>query len=318
MVAEGEPAGCDPARGECVAIACGGAEVVVAPHVGGAIAAFRWRGSDVLRPAEPGALGRGDVRGLACYPLVPYSNRIAGACLQWGGTTWPLARNFGAHPHSIHGLGWQRAWQVIEHDATRVRLQLAHGAATAEERADWPWAFVAEQALGVATAGAGVVLTATLTITSEAREPFPFGLGWHPYFPCDAATLLGFRAAGVWLNDATQLPVERVAVPSAWCFDPPAPVEGVALDQVFDGWPGTATLEDPGQRRHVRIDADEACRHLVVYAPPGRGFVAVEPVTHQTDAFNRAAAGAPDTGTRILAPGQSFSCTMRLTVHPLD
>jgi aldose 1-epimerase len=55
-----------------------------------------------------------------------------------------------------------------------------------------------------------------------------------------------------------------------------------------------------------------------VYAPPGRGFVAVEPVTHQTDAFNRAAAGAPDTGTRILAPGQSFSCTMRLTVHPLD
>jgi len=31
-----------------------------------------------------------------------------------------------------------------------------------------------------------------------------------------------------------------------------------------------------------------------------------------TDAFNRAARGERGTGTRILPPGASFSCTMRL------
>jgi galactose mutarotase-like enzyme len=35
-----------------------------------------------------------------------------------------------------------------------------------------------------------------------------------------------------------------------------------------------------------------------------------------TDAFNRAAAGQPDTGTRLLAPGATFSCTMRISVSP--
>jgi aldose 1-epimerase len=52
----------------------------------------------------------------------------------------------------------------------------------------------------------------------------------------------------------------------------------------------------------------------VVYVPAERNFLAIEPVTHQTDAFNRAAAGAADTGMRILEPNQGFSCTMRLTV----
>jgi aldose 1-epimerase len=272
---------------------------------------------NVLRPPEAGAVERGDVRGLACYPLVPYSNRIASACLHWAGNTFELARNFGEHPNSIHGLGWQRAWQVIEHRATHLRLRLVHAAQTGAERADWPWAFAAEQAFSLAARQGGIVLTATMTIASHAREAFPFGLGWHPYFPCDGATLLGLHATSVWRNDATQLPVACVPVPAEWRFDPAAPIDGVALDQVFDGWTGTATLEQPQQRLHVRLDADHACRHVVVYAPPGRGFVAVEPVTHRTDAFNQCAAGAPDTGTRVLAPGQSFSCTMRLTVHPL-
>ena len=33
-----------------------------------------------------------------------------------------------------------------------------------------------------------------------------------------------------------------------------------------------------------------------------------------TDAFNRADAGEADTGTCVLAPGATFSCTMRLSV----
>jgi galactose mutarotase-like enzyme len=46
-------------------------------------------------------------------------------------------------------------------------------------------------------------------------------------------------------------------------------------------------------------------------------FIAVEPVTHMTDAFNRAAAGRPDTGTQLLAPRTAFSCTMRFSIVPI-
>jgi galactose mutarotase-like enzyme len=44
--------------------------------------------------------------------------------------------------------------------------------------------------------------------------------------------------------------------------------------------------------------------------------LAVEPVTHMPDAFNRATAGGRATGTRLLAPGDTFSCTMRISISP--
>jgi hypothetical protein len=38
-------------------------------------------------------------------------------------------------------------------------------------------------------------------------------------------------------------------------------------------------------------------------------------VTHMTDAFNRAEIGESGTGTRILAGGAAFSCTMRISAY---
>ena len=296
-----------------VELACPGARVRLAPGIGGAIAAFRCGDADVLRPSPDAALAAGDVRALACYPLVPYSNRIADARLTFAGRQYVLARNFGDHPHAIHGVGWQRPWSVVDRQAGDALLELRHAAADADERAAWPWPFVATQRFSLRPHAGGATLVVRLALRNVGPDAFPFGLGWHPYFPRVPGTRLGFHAESVWLNGPTQLPKTRTAIPSAWRFDPPAPVAAV-LDQVFNGWDGAATLDQPGGP-HLNLAADRACGHLVVYAPEDRHFLAVEPVTHETDAFNRSAAGAADTGTRVLRPGGAFSCTMRLIVH---
>jgi len=294
-------------------LAAGDARLVVTPAIGGAIAAFTWRGRDVLRPATPEALAAGDVRGLASYPLVPYSNRIAEARLTFAGRAHALARNFGDHPNAIHGVGWQRAWSVLAHEERRVHLALAHDARGDAQRA-WPWPFHATQTLALAAHDDGaVVLQATLTLASRADEPFPFGLGWHPYFVKAADARLRFRASSVWRNGPTGLPVAREPLPAQWRFEPARALEGLVLDQVFNDWDGRAELTSPGAPR-VTLQADRACGRLVVYAPAGRDFVCLEPVTHETDSFNRAAEGAVNTGMRVLGPGEAFSCTMRLAV----
>jgi aldose 1-epimerase len=87
---------------------------------------------------------------------------------------------------------------------------------------------------------------------------------------------------------------------------------------VFTGWRGEATIRDSVPGVDVRIAADRACGFVVVYVPAGRDFLAIEPVTHMTDAFNRAARGARDTGVRTLRPGATFSVTMRIFVRPLS
>jgi aldose 1-epimerase len=289
------------------------ARVTLLPAAGGAIAAFEWRGRDVLRRMPADAQAAGNVRLAACYPLVPYSNRIRDARLRFGGVDHALARNFGNHPHAIHGVGWQRAWRLERASVSSAVMTLDHGAVGDDARG-WPWPFRATQSFDLAAHAETVSLVATLTIVNAGDAPFPFGLGWHPFFPRDASTTLRFDAREVWRNDATQLPVERVAAAGPWNFAAPRDPGDATIDNVFGGWGGAATIHSPARALTATVAADHACDRVVVYAPTARDFIAVEPVTHETDAFNRAEAGARATGARVLRPGAAFSCTMRIGV----
>jgi aldose 1-epimerase len=289
----------------------GPARLTLAPDVGGAIAAYEWNGKPILRPTPGEALAAGDVRLFSSYPLIPFSNRIADATLRWGGEAYPLQRFLTGETHAIHGNGWRRAWSVVAQAPTCATLELLHDAA-GENAREWPFPYRARQAFELAPDA----LTLTLTISNTGDASFPFGLGWHPFFPRNAATVLGFVAGGVWQTDPTHLPTRLDPVPPAWNFSAPRPIAVTTLDNCFAGWRPPATLRWPDRGLSAAISADAACQYLIVFIPPGRDFLAVEPVTNMTDAFNRAAAGQPDTGTRLLAPGATFSCTMRISVSP--
>ena len=100
----------------------GGLRLALRPDLGGAIAGLWFDGVPVLRSCEPQDL-RG-ARESACFPLVPYSNRIALRQFSWAGRSYTLAAN-SDEPHNLHGTGWLDAWQVLESSASRVTLQLS-------------------------------------------------------------------------------------------------------------------------------------------------------------------------------------------------
>ena len=299
---------------ESVSLAAGGARVELAPDIGGAIAGFTFRGRDVLRPTTAAARADRCVRGHACYPLVPYSNRIAQGELTFGGRAHALARNFGDHPHAIHGVGWQRPWRVVDCDTASALIAFEHDACGDHFHA-WPWPFAAWQSFALIADDAAATLTLRIGLRNTGSEAFPFGLGWHPYFPRDAATVLGFTARALWETDPTCLPTALVAPTGQRCFAPPRAIGTTRLDNVYTGWDGRATLADAMRGHAVDIEADGACPYLVVFIAASGDYLAVEPVTQMTDAFNRAARGERDTGTRFLEPGAAFSCTMRISVR---
>lgn len=289
----------------------GPSRMMLAPQIGGAIAAYEWNGEPLLRPTPEAALAAGDVGSFAAYPLLPFSNRIAGARLHWNQAVYPLRRYLAGEPHAIHGNGWRRAWEVVERAAARATLELVH-TATGQSATEWPFAYRAQQSHELEPDALALILS----IANTDERPFPVGLGWHPFFPRNALTELRFAAAGVWQTDRTRLPTQLDPVPSRWDFATPRAIAATTLDNCFAGWRPPATVAWPDRGLSVAISADAACGYLVVFAPPDGDFVAVEPVTHMTDAFNRAAAGSPSTGTRLLAPGETFSCTMRISVAP--
>jgi aldose 1-epimerase len=246
----------------------------------------------------------GDLHGMAAFPLVPYCNRIAEGRFAWDGRDHQLARNFGDHPHAIHGVGWQRPWTVDAADATQVRLSLVHNA-QGEQSGAWPFPFIASLTYALADAG----LTITLTATNRHKLPAPMGIGMHPYFPRLPGSVLRFTATGVWRNDRNALPREHGAIPPEWDHASGVPVGRVVLDNCFTGWSGTAELGAGASR--LRIETGEDFRNLQVFTPAGADFYCVEPVSHAPDAINRPGL-PPDQAMRVLAPGETLRGTIRL------
>jgi aldose 1-epimerase len=270
----------------------------VHPELGGAIAGLWWQDQPVLR-SLPAAQLR-SARQAGCYPLVPFSNRIGHATIEWQGTQLPLVRNNGDEPHAIHGVGWQRPWSVLDADETTAMLSYEHRA-----DASWPFAFDCSHTLRL-DAGR---LELTLALTNQSPQPAPAGLGWHPWFPKRAGSHVSFAAGGRWEMGEDKLPTVRKASPGL-------DVDSATLDidHCFDGWHGLAELRDAVLRVRVRSNLSR----LVVFTQPAREEIAIEPVSHVNNAVHLYAQGAPapDLGLQVLQPGESMMAQMTIEVEP--
>ncbi|MCE7797984.1 aldose 1-epimerase [Sphingobium sufflavum] len=276
-----------------IALAAGAWRMALRPGAGGLITRLDHGDRPVLRPM---AAGQDDPLAASSFPLVPYANRIAHGRFRAQGRDHRLPRNFGDHPHSLHGLGWHRPWTVEHQDATSARFLHRH-----DGGAGWPWRYRAEQRLALGPAG----LKAQITLTNEDTEAMPAGLGFHPYFACGAETRVRFLSAAVWDADADCLPTQRLPADYFGDWTDGAPIRGDTLiDHAYDGWRGSVWIDHGDGARYHLTATGAPWLHL--YRPPGLDFFCAEPVSHGPDAINRG-------GMPLLAPGEAQVLTMRIS-----
>jgi aldose 1-epimerase len=270
--------------------------VQVLPEAGGGIAGFDWHGGNEPIPlmrrcdVPPGLPEhRIDPNRLSCYPLLPWSNRIAEGGFRVDGRWVALPRNREEEPWPIHGSGWQRAWQVESHTTSEVELSLHEFAAEA-----YCYAATLRYALR------DDALQIDLAVTNTGPEPMPFGLGVHPFFPRHDNVHLLAPASDVWLNDGrSPLPTERVAVPPDWDFRNKRALPEQGLDHAFQAWTGEATIHWPALQLGLGIKADADT--FVLYTPDGGDFFCFEPVDHPINAVHLPR-GAVAHGMTMLSP----------------
>lgn len=286
-----------------IELVAGASRLLVCPGTGGAIARFSWRGTDILRPAAQAEIAAGLVRRMACYPLVPYSNRIGGAQLRFAGQTQALRPNFAPEPHAIHGVGWQRPWAVQSQGEASLVLELHH-----VPDADWPYRFAARQTLSL---GEGR-LTAALALRNADTRAMPAGLGFHPYFPLTPEVLLETAWSGAWQTGADKLPTHWEPLAADADFRVARAVGDWTVNRCFTGWNRLARLRYRGHA--VELSASAALDRLVCYVPDSHEFIALEPASHVNNAFALAAGGESGTGMRVLAPGEAMQASMTVAV----
>jgi aldose 1-epimerase len=240
----------------------------------------------------------------ACFPLVPYVNRIRGGRFSFRGREVVLAPNMAGDPSPLHGQGWLGPWQVEQQDADRALLSFTHAAG------EWPWDYEAQQEFALDERG----LSLGLTCRNTSSEPMPCGLGQHPYFRCGPETQLDTRVTHAWTIDDQVLPVEKVVADGRFDLRERL-VCGQGLDHGFGGWDGEASMTDPGWPFELRLSSLQA-RFFQLYSPAGGGIFVAEPVSHANAALNAPEEQWDELGLRVLQPGEDMHLDMRLEVVP--
>ncbi len=273
----------------------GAMRLALRADLGGCIAGLWHHDVPVMRSTEPRLLD--SVRLAGCFPMVPYQNRLGYRRFRWHGKDYTTEPNFGASPHSLHGLGWQRPWELQSHSAFEAVLRLEHHA-----DAHWPFDFEAIQHFSLTQQA----LKAQMVLTNTGSISQPAGIGWHPYFPKRQRSRLHIELSDRWESDANELPTRKVAQPGI-----DNDVAYLAFDNCFEGWKGPARIRD----ERFSLQLSSSLPYLVVYTPPEHDFFCVEPASHVSNAIHMADPAAH--GLRSLEPGEAMEASMTLAVSVL-
>lgn len=280
----------------------------------------RDRPVDVLWAAAGFELGGERPSGSGIPLLFPFPGRIAGKTLHWEGREFPLTGDDG-RGNAIHGFVLDRPWRVIEATEKHVVGQFQASVDDAQLLEHWP----ADFRITVRYELAGTELRTTMRIENPDDRPLPCGLGTHPYF---RVPLGGTSPSAV----EVRLPVSRrwdlaEMNPTGTCSavaDAPALQAGRSFPkmQFDDVFAGLQVDADEICRAHVadresgltlQLAFDRTFRECVVYTPPHREAICIEPYTCVPNAADLRARGV-DSGLRVLAPGESFEARVDMRV----
>lgn len=279
-----------------------GLVVELLPGLGGRVYRIHYRGHDLLRTPDDTGSAEREPFWWSGFVMAPWCNRIPGARMHTPQGPVSLAANFD-DGSAIHGLVHTRGWSIDD----RHHLHLD------ADRIGVPWRYRVEAELFVG----GSTLRYTLSLRNTDTVPMPAGLGWHPWFAADRASLtVSGSPAARYRVDSRFLPVgEPIAMPPAdgRCVSlTPAPDEQRIYTRLR---PRRVLLHWLRRQLRAELSFSAAADDLVLFHSASLDAIAVEPQTHTPDGHRRAVDNQSG-GIGWLAPGQTLSVTYRLTAGP--
>jgi aldose 1-epimerase len=264
--------------------------------------------------------GRGRASGSGIPLLFPFPGRIQQGKFSWGERNYTLDANDG-QGNAIHGFVHTRPWRLLDRKPREVTGQFHAFQDDPVLRQFWP----ADFRITATYQLQGNQLAGRFLLENPDDQPLPLGFGLHPYFRLplggeDAADCqVSLPVTGEWelaelITTGTYFPLRDAGIFHHGLTSGEMHFDNVFGGLVFDGdgW-CRASIADPNSQRRLTVAWDEAFRECVVYTPPHREAICIEPYTCVPDPIRLGQSGV-NAGLRVLPPGESVTARMVLSL----
>lgn len=273
--------------------------------------------------------------------LWPFPGRVADAHYTFDGKEYQLPHNDKTGIHSIHGIVMDAKWQVdeaacsVDADGAHLVLKVGPDGVLDEWKPGYPFDF--ELTLTISLKG--YALTYHLQVENkESQTAIPFSFGLHPYFclPLSPKNLVENPAP----YNERETGLIHLPVKSQWPTDGGVPTglphptpenkdfqqwkplgselfDDMYSDVIFDNPTSkyiTAGCRTPETNLEVQVHADPVFQDWVLYTPPLRAAVAIEPYTSPPNAINMVHQYPEASHLITLPAGQKWSAEVIIQV----
>jgi len=252
--------------------------------------------------------------------LFPFAGRIPGTSFEYQGTKYELTAGDN-QGNAIHGFVMGRPWRVIEQSANSVTGEFHASRDEPALSQSWPADFRIQVTYEVARNS----LISRIVIDNPDSRPLPFAFATHAYFRLPvggegtaAATQVTVPVRDAW-ELANLIPTGRkIGIAGLESLAGGMPLGDHVFDNVFTDIPYEAgqavtRLTQPESGRSLTQSFDETFRHIVVYTPPHREAICMEPYTAIPNSLALSQQDTNlETGLRWLEPGEKYETKIEI------
>jgi len=250
--------------------------------------------------------------------LFPFPGRLRGRTYSFGGTDYHISSDDGLG-NAIHGFVLNRAWRVVSSTGDRVTGEFQASRDAPEVLDQWPSDFLIRCSYFAVDDG----IEAEYEFSNPGESELPCGFGTHAYFRVPVgmgsaeSSIVTCAVSERWSLKDMLATGEVTEVSEDEALSSGALFGNLTMDDVFSGIQflngrATATIFNSETNRKLVYTWDEACEFCVMYTPPHREAICMEPYTLVPGGL---AFESGEHGLMVLNPGESIAHKMEIRLR---
>lgn len=236
--------------------------------------------------------------------LFPFANRIKDGHYSYDQNEYQLDINHKIENNAIHGLVYDKRVKVKRKEVTEDQASITLVYTELHKSKGFPYTYNIELEYVLTEES----LALHVTVKNTDVKPFPFTIGWHPYFysPDLADSYLNFEAEKkVVMNDRMiTLGLED------YHYQQKFEIGDNQLDDCFKL--SKNVIHFVTSKYKMEMNSSTKNTFLQIYTPPDRSHIAIEPTTGISDSFNN------KIGLQVLDPNEAYRVSWNLSLRIMN
>jgi len=270
---------------------------VIALNLGASLQKLTFKNTTIIEDLLP-------LKYTETYPssiLFPFANRIKDGIYTFNKKQYQVEANHKKENNALHGFVFDKTFKILSKNVSNSEASISLEYKEFEITKGFPYTYTVQLVYTLNEEG----LNLKATVKNTDANPFPFTIGWHPYFAsknlynskvkfdCSKKVVLGDRMITTGVEDYTHKDSLQI--------------EDKQLDDCFILNSNKIQFLTPEYDLEMTSSSKET--FLQLFTPPKKNIIAIEPTTGISDSFNN------KIGLQILEPDETYTIDWNITLH---